>query len=81
MNRQRRQVRIQPLPQVEEGFSPRRGLVIFLFMLFGGGPIIVGLSYLSSSSASFSLMGTLVFIIGFAIVSGIIGLWTDKLPF
>ena len=79
MNRRHSKNRIEPLPQAEEGFSPRRGLIVFLITLFVVGPIMVGTQYLGGGS--FSLVGSLVFIVGLAVVAGIIGLWTDKLPF
>jgi hypothetical protein len=53
--------------------------MVFLLMLFVVGPLMVGGQVLGGGS--FSLVNSLVFIVGLAVVAGVIGLWTDKLPF
>ncbi|MFN3946052.1 MAG: hypothetical protein ACK4K7_14095 [Allosphingosinicella sp.] len=52
---------------------------MFLLTLFVAGPLMVAVD--SFGSPPLSLTSALLIIVLLAVVAGIIGLWTDKIPF
>ena len=61
-----------------KGFSPERGRDYFLVALVVL-PIMVGLSALTGSSIS--LPGAVAFVLGFSVLAGVIGMFTDNVGF
>lgn len=58
-------------------FSPRRGGEYFLLALLVA-PVMLGIGAIGGGP--FSIGGAVLFVLGFAAVAGLIGLYTDKVP-